>query len=157
MGFHLVLVAKLKLLSAGHHMCLSTPIMASLVGPFLLKFIFSTFKPLHQVFINTAYASRLFIFQMGQITFSSQPPGFTNGANTRWQRALRGEYPCYLSSSPLSSQTGVLKNLLLTCGFSFFEDQHKEQIHECYMKQVCITGMQLVKRCLCVSIYKNCH
>ncbi|CDP09962.1 unnamed protein product [Coffea canephora] len=89
MGFHLVLVAKLKLLSAGHHMCLSTPIMASLVGPFLIKFIFTTFKPLHQVFINAAYASRLFIFQMGQITFSSQPPGFTNGANTRWQRALR--------------------------------------------------------------------
>lgn len=89
MALHLVLLAKLKLMSTGHRVCLSTSLMASLLGPFVLKFLFSTFKPLHQVFRDTVYASRLFLFQMGQIAFSSEPAGFTNGGSTRWQRAFQ--------------------------------------------------------------------
>ncbi|KAL3499581.1 hypothetical protein ACH5RR_038674 [Cinchona calisaya] len=95
MGLHLVLLAKLKLITiTHHHVCLGTPIIVSLLGPFLLKFFFTTFRPLQQAFINTIYSSRLFIFQMGQIINSnSEPPGFSNGpgtgTSTRWQRALR--------------------------------------------------------------------
>ncbi|KAL3497485.1 hypothetical protein ACH5RR_040217 [Cinchona calisaya] len=97
MGFHLAILAKINLVGTTHT-SLTTPILASLLGPFVFKFFCTTIRPLRQVFSNAVYASRLFLFQLEQITFNSQPPaaGFTfsggnsNGnGNNRWRRALR--------------------------------------------------------------------
>lgn len=90
MGLHMVALAKLKLLSSAatpHSIC--PAILAGLVCPLVLKFCFS-FRLVRQAYIDLVYASRLFVFQLGQIAFDSGPPASSNHRlGSRWQRALR--------------------------------------------------------------------
>ncbi|KAK4557851.1 hypothetical protein RGQ29_007561 [Quercus rubra] len=82
MGLHLVAIAKLKLLSPSHSL---NPMVSSLVWPFLLKLSFS-FRLVRRAHTDVVHASRLFVFQLGQIFLNPEP---TFGNNTRLERALR--------------------------------------------------------------------
>ena len=82
MGLHLVAIAKLKLLSPSHSL---NPMVSSLVWPFLLKLSFS-FRLVRRAHTDVVRASRLFVFQLGQIFLNPEP---TFGNNTRLERALR--------------------------------------------------------------------
>ncbi|KAL4602478.1 hypothetical protein ACB092_10G055400 [Castanea dentata] len=84
MGLHLVAIAKLKFLSPSPSHSLN-PIVSSLVWPFLLKLSFS-FILVRRAHTDVVHASRLFVFQLGQI-FSNPEPTFGN--NNRLERALR--------------------------------------------------------------------
>ncbi|KAJ4712750.1 Decaprenyl diphosphate synthase [Melia azedarach] len=84
MGLHMVALAKLNLLSSAAH-GISPAILAGLVCPFVLKFTFS-FRFIRQAYVDVLYASRLFVFQLGQIAFESEPAA---GYNSRWERAIR--------------------------------------------------------------------
>lgn len=107
---HLALVAKFNLMATTNQMSL-TPLLTSLLCPFMLKVFFS-FRPLREALYDTAYGVRLFIFQMGQIAFGPEQEPLINstpaaaadtGSNThpsppppqgmmRWERALRLVY-----------------------------------------------------------------
>ena len=82
MGLHLVAIATLKLLSPSHSL---NPMVSSLVWPFLLKLSFS-FRLVRRAHTDVVRASRLFVFQLGQIFLNPEP---TFGNNTRLERALR--------------------------------------------------------------------
>ncbi|KAG2677625.1 hypothetical protein I3843_12G108400 [Carya illinoinensis] len=86
MGLPLVALAKLKLLSATY--TTPSPLVTSLVWPFLLKLSFS-FGLARRTYIDVVYAARLFFFQLGQIAFDTQP---ALGHNSRVERALRLVY-----------------------------------------------------------------
>ncbi|KAL5748479.1 hypothetical protein ACOSP7_025521 [Xanthoceras sorbifolium] len=91
MGLHMVALAKLNyiLLSPSHSSV--TPILASLICPFLLKFSCS-FKLIRRAYVDLLYASRLFVFQLHQIAFDTQyqqPQLRINNNGSRWERALR--------------------------------------------------------------------
>ncbi|KAF7137501.1 hypothetical protein RHSIM_Rhsim07G0108300 [Rhododendron simsii] len=98
MGLHLLVLAKLNLITATAAHGGASPLVAGLlVWPFVLRLSFSI-RPLHQAYTDLVYASRLFFFQMGQIAFSNGSttagPGIGNGdsSRTRWARALRLAY-----------------------------------------------------------------
>ncbi|KAK2649066.1 hypothetical protein Ddye_016555 [Dipteronia dyeriana] len=91
MGFHLVVLAKLKyVLMSPSHRATITPLLATLICPFLLKFSYS-FKLIRRGYIDLLHASRLFAFQLQQIAFNTEPPLPRMGGNvsSRWERALR--------------------------------------------------------------------
>ncbi|GMJ00402.1 hypothetical protein HRI_003709400 [Hibiscus trionum] len=87
MGLHLVAVAmaKLHLLSRSHSF--TTPSVAALIGPFVLKVSFRM-SFLRRLYIDAFDASRLFFFQLSQIALGAEQPAPDNGGH-RWQRALR--------------------------------------------------------------------
>ncbi|KAK8658199.1 hypothetical protein V6N13_036411 [Hibiscus sabdariffa] len=87
MGLHVVAVAmaKLHLLSPSHSF--TTPLVAGLICPFVLKVSFRL-SFLRRVYIDAFDASRLFIFQLSQIALGADQPAPGNGGR-RWQRALR--------------------------------------------------------------------
>ncbi|KAK3224893.1 hypothetical protein Dsin_004755 [Dipteronia sinensis] len=97
MGFHLVALAKLKyvLMSPSHHATI-TPLLATMICPFLLKFSCS-FSLIRQAYIDLLHASSLFAFQLQQIAFNTEPPlprldgngNVNNNGSSRWDRALR--------------------------------------------------------------------
>ncbi|PIM97786.1 hypothetical protein CDL12_29742 [Handroanthus impetiginosus] len=89
MAFPVVPLAKLGVMAATHHGL--TPLVTALLWPFLLKFSFS-FRPLHQGCADMMYSVRLFIFQMGQIAFDTEPSGGAAAVGMRWRRALRLVY-----------------------------------------------------------------
>ncbi|KAL3366042.1 hypothetical protein AABB24_010936 [Solanum stoloniferum] len=86
MGLHLLIILKLNLRASS--LSLNTPLIISLLCPFIIRLAACSFKPLHQIHYNLVYSMRLFFFQMSQITFNSQPPA----APTRWERAVRLVY-----------------------------------------------------------------
>uniref|UniRef100_A0A0V0GNA6 Putative ovule protein n=1 Tax=Solanum chacoense TaxID=4108 RepID=A0A0V0GNA6_SOLCH len=85
MGLHLLIILKLNLRASS--LSLNTPLIISLLCPFIIRLAACSFKPLHQIHYNLVHSMRLFLFQMSQITFNSQPP-----APTRWERAVRLVY-----------------------------------------------------------------
>ncbi|KAK4845035.1 hypothetical protein QYF36_027492 [Acer negundo] len=97
MGFHLVALAKLNyvLISPSHRTTI-TPLLATLICPFLLKFSYS-FKLIRRAYSDLLYASRLFAFQLQQIAFDTEPPlprlggngNVNNNGSSRWERAMR--------------------------------------------------------------------
>lgn len=99
MGLHLVVLAKLNLITANAtHGAISPLVAGLLVWPFVLRLSFSI-RPLHQACTDIVRASRLFFFQMGQIAFTSgistAGPGIGNSnisSRTRWARAVRLVY-----------------------------------------------------------------
>ncbi|KAK9275319.1 hypothetical protein L1049_022582 [Liquidambar formosana] len=101
MGLHLVLLAKLNLLSTSSQSL--SPMVASLVWPFVLKLTFS-FRLIRRTYTDVIYSIRLFSFQMGQIAFDTEL-GLRN--TTRWERALRLVYERVTNAgrSPSPSQS----------------------------------------------------
>ncbi|KAJ9706904.1 hypothetical protein PVL29_002059 [Vitis rotundifolia] len=83
MGLHLLVLAKLKLLSSSHS---CSPLVVNLVWPFLIKLSYS-FRFVHGAYADVIHASRLFFFQLRQITFDPQQDDLGNG--TRLERAIR--------------------------------------------------------------------
>ncbi|CAK9173218.1 unnamed protein product [Ilex paraguariensis] len=85
MGLHLVVLAKLKLITTTYSVA---PMVACLAWPFVLKLLFSVGRlgPLGRVYDDVLDGFRFFLFQMGQITFNAAP---ASGNSTRWERALR--------------------------------------------------------------------
>lgn len=84
MGLHLIALLKLKLLSSSSHTC--TPLVANLIWPFLIKLSYS-FRFVHGAYADLIHASRLFFFQLRQITFDSHQEDPANA--TRLERAVR--------------------------------------------------------------------
>ncbi|KAJ8552670.1 hypothetical protein K7X08_020063 [Anisodus acutangulus] len=91
MGLYLLLIGKINLLASSSSQSLSTPFLVSLLWPFIVKVAAFSFRPIHQVYTDLLYSVRLFSFQMGQITFNTEPigPAGSRGGNTRWERAAR--------------------------------------------------------------------
>lgn len=84
----MVALAKLLSSAASSH-GISPAILAGLACPLVLKFCFS-FRLVRQAYIDAVYASRLFVFQLGEIAFGSGPAVSSNHRrSSRWQRALR--------------------------------------------------------------------
>lgn len=89
MGIPLAILVKYKLLIAANQTATITPMITTLLWPFLLKLFFS-FRPLHEALLDITYGLRLFLFQMGQIAFGSDPPAAaTAHGGMRWERAFR--------------------------------------------------------------------
>ncbi|KAM3233394.1 hypothetical protein P3L10_018753 [Capsicum annuum] len=88
MGLHLLIALKLNLLASSRS--LNTPLIVSLLCPFLIRLAACNLKPLHQIYSNLVRSVRLFFFQMSQITLNSQPP--TRRSSMRWERAIRLVY-----------------------------------------------------------------
>ncbi|KAL2525166.1 Uncharacterized protein Adt_10220 [Abeliophyllum distichum] len=76
----MVVLAKLSLTATSHGVL--TPVVATLLWPFLLKVSFSL-RPLRQLCTDMIHDLRLFFFQMGEITSNS------DGIGARFDRALR--------------------------------------------------------------------
>lgn len=94
MGLHLLVLAKLNLITATAAHGGASPLVAGLlVWPFVLRLSFNI-RPLHQAYTDLVHASRLFFFQMGQIAFSngSTTAGPGDSSRTRWARAIRLVY-----------------------------------------------------------------
>ncbi|KAB1217014.1 hypothetical protein CJ030_MR4G021307 [Morella rubra] len=72
---------KLNLLSRSHSL---SPIVTSLVWPFVLKL--SGFRFVPRTCTDVVHAWRLFLFQLGQIIFNTEP---AFGTNSRLERAMR--------------------------------------------------------------------
>ncbi|GMY30016.1 Zinc finger protein [Fagus crenata] len=85
MVFPMLALAKLQLLSPSHSL---SPMVTSLVWPFLLKMSFS-FRIVRGAYTDLVLASRLFFFQLGQIALNPEP---AFGNTTRLERALRLVY-----------------------------------------------------------------
>ncbi|GMY30014.1 Decaprenyl diphosphate synthase [Fagus crenata] len=86
MVLHMVALAKLKLLSHSHN--LISPMVTSLVWPFLLKLSFS-FRFIRRAYTDLVHASRTFFFQLRQIALNPEP---ALGNTTRLERALQLVY-----------------------------------------------------------------
>ncbi|KAM7531115.1 hypothetical protein LguiB_034525 [Lonicera macranthoides] len=84
MGLHLVILSKLSLM-ANSHSSISTPMVATLLWPLLVK-LFLTLRPINQIYNDIIHNSRLFFFRLEQIAFSS---GSGSGSGSRLERALR--------------------------------------------------------------------
>uniref|UniRef100_M1B2X9 Uncharacterized protein n=1 Tax=Solanum tuberosum TaxID=4113 RepID=M1B2X9_SOLTU len=89
MGLHILIVLKLNLRASS--VSLNTPLIISLLCPFIIRLAACSFKPLHQIHYNLVHSMSLFLFQMSQITFNSQPPAAPR-STTRWGRAVRLVY-----------------------------------------------------------------
>ncbi|KAK4355919.1 hypothetical protein RND71_024890 [Anisodus tanguticus] len=90
MGLHLLIVLKLNLIASSRN--LNTPLIVSLLCPYLIRLAACSFKPLHQIYSNLIHSVRLFFFQMSQITLHSQPPPLASRRTMRWERAVRLVY-----------------------------------------------------------------
>uniref|UniRef100_A0A2N9GGW6 Uncharacterized protein n=1 Tax=Fagus sylvatica TaxID=28930 RepID=A0A2N9GGW6_FAGSY len=98
-------LAKLKLLSPSHSL---SPMVTSLVWPFLLKMSFS-FRIVRGAYTDLVLASRLFFFQLGQIALNPEP---AFGNTTRLERALRAPgFFCGESSSAESARMSDSKRV----------------------------------------------
>ncbi|MCD7467436.1 hypothetical protein HAX54_004860 [Datura stramonium] len=86
MGLHLLIGLKLNLIGSSSR----TPLIVSLLCPFLIRLAACSFKPLHQIYSNLVRSISLFFFQMRQITINSQPPA--RRSSMRWERAVRLVY-----------------------------------------------------------------
>ncbi|KAI5655707.1 hypothetical protein M9H77_32894 [Catharanthus roseus] len=91
MGIPIAILVKYKLLIAANQTATITPMITTLLWPFLLKLFFS-FRPLHEALLDITYGLRLFLFQMGQIAFGSDPSAAAAHGGMRWERALRLVY-----------------------------------------------------------------
>ncbi|KAK4365858.1 hypothetical protein RND71_013738 [Anisodus tanguticus] len=89
MGLHLLIVLKLNLIASSRS--LNTPLIVSLLCPYLIRLAACSVKPLHQIYSNLVHSVRLFFFQIRQITLNSQPPPASR-TTMRWQRAVRLVY-----------------------------------------------------------------
>ncbi|KAM7491213.1 hypothetical protein LguiA_034134 [Lonicera macranthoides] len=85
MGLHFVVLAKLNLI-ANSQTSFSTPLLATLIGPFLFR-LFLNFRPIRRVYNNIIHNWRLFFFQLDQIAFHSDH--VPAGTGRRFQRAVR--------------------------------------------------------------------
>ncbi|KZV47101.1 hypothetical protein F511_32461 [Dorcoceras hygrometricum] len=99
MAFTVAALAKLGAFAAAPR-CL-TPATAVLIWPLVLKFVFS-FRHVQEAFINMLYSLRLFFFQMGQITLSTD-----HGGGDRWQRVVRLVYERLCHAMDAESTTAV--------------------------------------------------
>ncbi|OIS97416.1 hypothetical protein A4A49_09147 [Nicotiana attenuata] len=100
MGLHLLIIGKINLMATSSH-SLSSPLLVSLLWPFILKLAAFSCRPIGQVYSDLVYSLRLFSFQMSQITFNTTTDQSTGGSggnsggsgggggNTRWERAVR--------------------------------------------------------------------
>lgn len=79
-------IAKLNLLSSSSHSL--SPMVASLVLPFLLKLSFG-FTIVRRTYSDLLHASRLFLFQVGRIAFEREVADNIGNNRSRLERALR--------------------------------------------------------------------
>lgn len=97
----MVVVAKLSLIAATHTGP-TTPTVAALLWPFVLKLSFC-FGPIHDACIGMMHGLRLFFFQLGLIAFDSNSATVRGGGVVRWQRALRLLYQRIANARPTQS------------------------------------------------------
>ena len=79
MGLHLLIIGKINLMATSSQ-SLSTPLLVSLLWPFVLKLAAFSCRPIGQVYSDLAYSLRLFSFQMSQITFNTTTDQSTGGS-----------------------------------------------------------------------------
>ncbi|KAG8382430.1 hypothetical protein BUALT_Bualt05G0076500 [Buddleja alternifolia] len=112
MGLAMVALAKLSLIGAASSSHGVSPMVTSLLCPFVLKLSFS-FRPLNKACKDMVYGLRLFFFQMWQITFDTQPtPGSGGSSSVRWQRALRLVYESTIQARHAQSTPSAEENLV---------------------------------------------
>lgn len=83
MPLHCLVVAKVKLVGLSKcHAFTATPILATLMWPFLFKLLLNL-RPIKDIVESMGNDSSLFVFQLGQIVMSQAT------SRRRWQRILR--------------------------------------------------------------------
>ncbi|KAJ9147717.1 hypothetical protein P3X46_029843 [Hevea brasiliensis] len=86
MGLPLTALAKFHLLSLSSSHTVVSPLLTSLLCPFVVKLACSL-GLVRRAHSDVIYASRLFLFQLGRITFDNRNQEQSLG--NRWGRALR--------------------------------------------------------------------
>uniref|UniRef100_A0A7N0UHS8 Uncharacterized protein n=1 Tax=Kalanchoe fedtschenkoi TaxID=63787 RepID=A0A7N0UHS8_KALFE len=90
MGLHyMMLLAKWNLVAtaSSHSSSMMSTLVGALVWPYLLKLSFSS-TLVRRAYVDAAYSTRLFVFQMSRIAFGPGP-GEDGRAGRRWRRAVR--------------------------------------------------------------------
>ncbi|KAI4327119.1 hypothetical protein L6164_019619 [Bauhinia variegata] len=97
MGLHMVAIAKLHVQLTSHSL---SPVVCGLACPLALKLLMG-FRLFREAYTEALYASRLFLFRLGQIAFGRRPLA-TNGH--RLERAIRLISQTINNSAPLHDQ-----------------------------------------------------